>query len=324
MPMITTLAATLAAVALSTSALAAATWAEGRVAVGDATRDYRIYVPDGADGPMPLVVMLHGCSQSPETFAESTRMNRVADGGRFIVLYPAQRITANPARCWNWFLPKNQVRGGEPAEIVALVEHIAGRHPIDRERVYVAGLSAGASMSAIVVACYPEVFAAAAVASGTMVRSADSLLGAGRTMTSGKTADAGHLAAAAWSCGGKRRLPVPVAVWHGTADKVVVPVNGENVLRQFAHLNDWADDGQANGSTGAANPQTRTERVPGGHAYMVATYLHRGKPLLEYTQVQAMSHAWSGGKDDLPFSDGKGPDASAAIWQFFRQHSRQR
>ncbi len=322
MPPILRIATALAVTAIAQAAFAAATWTEGRVAVGDATRDYRLYVPEGASGPMPLVVMLHGCSQDPETFAESTRMNRVADGGRFMVLYPAQRMTANLARCWNWFLPKNQMRGGEPAEIVALVEHIAGRHPVDRKRVYVAGLSAGASMSATLAACYPEVFAAAAVASGTMFRSADSLMSAGRAMTRGETPDAGHLAAAAWNCGGKRTLPVPVAVWHGTVDKVVVPVNGENVLRQFAHLNDWADDGQANGSTGAANPQTRADRVPGGHAFTVASYLHRGKPLLEYTQVQAMGHAWSGGKDDLPFSDGKGPDASAAIWQFFRQHSR--
>lgn len=310
------------AAALPSAASAAPQWLEGRAALGDETRDYRLYVPDGPGGPMPLVVMLHGCSQSPEVFAESTRMNRVADGGRFMVLYPAQRITANPARCWNWFLPKNQGRGGEPAEIVALVEHVAGRHPVDRKRVYVAGLSAGASMSATLAACYPEVFAAAAVASGTMYRSADSLTSAGKAMTRGEAADAGHLAAAAWACGGKRPLTVPVAVWHGTADKVVVPVNGTNVLRQFGHLNDWADDGQANGSTGAAKPETREGRVPGGHAYTVASYLHRGKPLLEYTQVQAMGHAWSGGKDDLPFSDGKGPDASAAIWQFFRQHSR--
>lgn len=306
----------------SIPAIAAPQWLEGRAAVGDATRDYRLYVPDGASDPAPLVVMLHGCGQNPEVFAESTRMNRVADGGRFMVLYPAQRITANPARCWNWFLPKNQGRGGEPAEIVALVEYVAARYLVDRKRIYVAGLSAGASMSATLAACYPEVFAAAAMASGTMYRSADSLTSAGRTMARGEAADAGHLADAAWACGGKRPLAVPVAVWHGTADKVVVPVNGANVLRQFARLNDWADDGRANGSAGATDPQTHEGRVPGGHAYAVATYLHRGKPLLEYTQVQAMGHAWSGGKDELPFSDGKGPDASAAIWQFFRRHSR--
>lgn len=316
------LALLLAAAALSNAARASEQWIEDRLAIGDSERRYRLYVPasKGAE-PAPLVVMLHGCSQNPEVFAQSTRMNVLAESGRFLVLYPAQRASANFAGCWNWFLPRNQMRGGEPAEIVALVEHVAARYGVDRRRVYVAGLSAGAGLSATLAACYPEVFAAAAVLSGTMYKSATSMFEAGKVMAKGEAADAGFLADAAWACGGKRPLTVPVAVWHGQADKLVAPVNGENVLRQFARLNDLADDGSANGSVGAT-PELRSGRVAGGYAYTVASYAQRGKPLLEYYRIEAMGHAWSGGKDELPFSDAKGPDASALIWQFFRQHSR--
>lgn len=316
------LALLIAAAALAETAWASALWLDERAAVGDGERRYRLYVPasKGAE-PAPLVVMLHGCSQNPEIFAQSTRMNVLAESGRFLVLYPAQRASANFAGCWNWFLPRNQMRGGEPAEIVALVEHVAARHGVDRRRVYVAGLSAGASLGATLAACYPEVFAAAAVLSGTMVKSATSVFEAGRVMSKGEAADAGFLADAAWACGGRRPLTVPVAVWHGQADKVVVPRNGDNVLRQFARLNDLADDGSANGSVGAT-PELRSGRVAGGYAYTVASYGQRGKPLLEHYRIEAMGHAWSGGKDELPFSDAKGPDASALIWQFFRQHSR--
>jgi poly(hydroxyalkanoate) depolymerase family esterase len=266
--------------------------------------------------------MLHGCSQNPEAFAESTRMNALAENGRFLVLYPAQRITANPTRCWNWFVPRNQARGaGEPAEIVALVDHVARQYAVDRKRVYVAGLSAGATMSATLAACYPDIFAAAAVVDGTMYKSAGSVMEAGRVMAKAEAPDAARLGSEAWACGGQRPLMMPVAVWHGLGDKIVHPLNGENVLRQFATFNDLADDGKANGSV-AATPELRGGQIDGGYAYTVASYRGHGRPLLEYYRVDKMGHAWSGGKDDLPFSDAKGPDASLLIWNFFRQFSR--
>jgi len=314
-----------AALCAAATAVAAepARWLEDRLAIGDSERQYRLYVPANlGTGPSPLVVMLHGCTQSPETFAESTRMNVHAESGRFLVLYPAQRITANPARCWNWFLPRNQARGGgEPAEIVALVDHVARQHAVDRKRVYVAGLSAGAAMSATLAACYPDVFAAAAIADGTMYKSATSLTEAGRVMAKGEAPDPGVLGGEAWACGGKRPLMMPVAVWHGRGDDLVHPQNGDGLLRQFATLNDLADDGSANGSV-AATAETRSGQTNGGYAYTVARYAWRGRPLLEYYRIDTMGHAWSGGKDDLPFSDAKGPDASLAMWNFFRQHSR--
>jgi poly(hydroxyalkanoate) depolymerase family esterase len=284
-------------------------------------REYKLYVPSSSAGNLaPLVVMLHGCTQSAETFAESTRMNELAEKNRFLVLYPAQKLTANPARCWNWFQPANQARSGEPAEIVQLVDEVGARYPVDRRRVYVAGLSAGASMAAILAACYPEVLAATAVHDGTMYKSATSLLGAQAVMKTAKAPDPERLADDAWACGGERRLARPMVVFHGQGDNIVNRENGDEVVRQFIALNDLADDGKKNGSLKEA--PAAPQDAGSTYRYTLTTYSSGGKPLVQYYKVDKLGHAWSGGKDDLLFSDAKGPDASALIWSFFRQFSR--
>jgi len=114
---------------------------------------------------------------------------------------------------------------------------------------------------------------------------------------------------------------VPVMVWHGQGDNIVNRDNGDQMVRQFTKLNDWADDSQENAST-PQGPVSRSGQVDGGHTYTVATYTHQGRPLMEYYQIGTMGHAWSGGKHDMMFSDAKGPDASLTMWNFFRQHSR--
>jgi poly(hydroxyalkanoate) depolymerase family esterase len=284
---------------------------------------YKLYVPGSyRSTPLPLVVMLHGCLQSPESFAESTRMNGYAETGQFLVLYPAQNLSANPTRCWNWFLPKNQARdSGEPAQIVATVNEVAHQYAVDRKRVYVAGLSAGASMSAILAACYPDIFAGAAIHDGTMYKAATNFVGAEKVMLTGKMPDPRALAVDAWSCGGKRQLLVPVMILHGEGDNVVHRNNGELIVRQFSKLNDLADDGQENSST-PQQPTIEQGKVRSGYAYTVSHYSYRGLPLIEYYQIAEMGHAWSGGKDDLLFSDAKGPNASLLIWDFFKQLHR--
>lgn len=289
-----------------------------------AEREYKLYVPSSyGERPAPLVVMLHGCTQSPETFAESTRMNFHAEGGGFLVLYPAQKLSANPTRCWNWFTPRNQARGsGEPAEIVGTIEQVSREYAVDRKRVYVAGLSAGASMSAVLAACYPDVFSAAAIHDGTMYKSASSLVEAQKVMLTGKAPDPERLGAEAWACGGKRALTLPVMVWHGQGDNVVNRNNAELIVRQFIALNDLADDGKSNGSAKKQAPSTKSGAVDGGHRYTVISHAYQGRPLVEYYEVAEMGHAWSGGKDDLMFSDAKGPDASLLMWNFFKQFSR--
>jgi poly(hydroxyalkanoate) depolymerase family esterase len=301
-----------------------ATAAEGKWIPGEhGDREYRLYVPTSvANQPAPLLVMLHGCTQNPETFAESTRMNTHAEGGGFLVLYPAQKRSANPARCWNWFLPKNQARdSGEPAEIVGIVEHVASGYSVDRKRVYVAGLSAGASMSAVLAACYPDIFAAAAIHDGTMYKSASTLIEAQKVMATAKAPDPERLAGEAWACGGNQRLAVPVMVWHGQGDNVVNRDNADLIVRQFIALNDLADDGKSNSSVRPL-PSKQAGRVQDGYGYTRLSYGSGARPMIELYKVEKMGHAWSGGKDELLFSDAKGPDASLLMWNFFKQFSR--
>jgi poly(hydroxyalkanoate) depolymerase family esterase len=301
------------------AAAEAGKWIEGQ----HGERDYKLYVPAKLDDrASPLVVMLHGCTQSPETFAESTQMNSRAEESGFLVLYPAQELNDNPTRCWNWFVPKNQSRdSGEPAEIVGMIEALARQYSIDRKRIYAAGLSAGASMSAILAACYPDVFAAAAIHGGTMYKSATSLVEAQKVMITAKAPDPERLAGEAWACGGEKRMTIPVMVWQGQGDNIVNRDNADHLARQFIALNDLADDGERNGSIKQV-PRTESGRVDGGHAYTVTTYTSGKSPLVQYYQVDKMGHAWSGGKDDLLFSDAKGPDASQLTWSFFKQFSR--
>jgi poly(3-hydroxybutyrate) depolymerase len=185
----------------------------------------------------------------------------------------------------------------------------------------VAGLSAGASMSAILAACYPDIFAAAGIHAGTMYKSASSLSSAQKVMLTAKTPDPDQLGTEAWACGGKKQELMPVTVWHGQGDNIVNRRNADHVVRQFAKVNDWADDGRDNRSL----PQKTSKdggQAAGGYRYAVTRYEHRGRPLIEYYQVAKMGHAWSGGKDDVRFSDAKGPNASALMWEFFRQFSR--
>ena len=137
-------------------------------AQGKASRRYKLYVPTSATGAaMPLIVMLHGCKQDPDDFADGTRMNQLAERHRFVVAYPAQSVGANGNNCWNWFHGSEQTRAGIEASLIAgITRSIADRVPIDERRVFVAGLSAGAAMAVILGANYPEVFAGVAAHSG--------------------------------------------------------------------------------------------------------------------------------------------------------------
>ncbi|AKH18547.1 hypothetical protein SY84_12405 [Deinococcus soli (ex Cha et al. 2016)] len=296
-------------------AQATGTTTTGSATGAGVTRAYTLYTPAaGAGAARPLVVMLHGCTQSPADFAAGTRMNDLADTQGFLVVYPEQPSSANQNRCWNWFDPAHQARGqGEPAAIRAVVDAVKGRVNVDAARVYVAGLSAGAAMSVIMGATYPDVFSGVGVASGLEFRAATSSSAAFTAMNSGGP-NPDVQGTAAYNAMGTFKRTVRTIVFHGSSDYTVYPVNGDQVAAQWVQTNDLADDGQDNGSRSTAQVTTRSGTVSGGRAYSVKTF---AGGVVEQWSVTGMGHAWSGGSTAGSYTDPKGPDASAELWRFF-------
>lgn len=261
------------------------------------TRRYRLYVPaHKAEGAPALVVMLHGCQQDPDDFAAGTGMNRLAETSGCLVLYPEQARSANGSNCWNWFdTPHQQRELGEPSIIAGMTRAVMREHGIDPGRVYVAGLSAGGAMAAILGATHPDLYAAIGVHSGLPAGSAHDLM-------SGLNAMKG--------AGGKKRKgtplhrPVPAIVFHGDQDATVHPSNGQAVARQFAPdtpLRQVEERGQ-----GAGRSYTRTLTLDAA-----------GRVVAEHWLVHGAGHAWAGGSTAGSYADPAGPDASAEMLRFF-------
>ena len=274
-----------------------------RLTYADATgaRDYRLYAPGGWKGRrLPLVVMLHGCTQTPEDFALGTGMNGLAEELGLLVAYPAQSQAANAQRCWNWFEPRDQRRDrGEPSLIAGITREVTARHAVDPSRVYVAGLSAGGAFAALVAAAYPDLFAAVGVHSGLACGSARDIPSALAAMRAGEPG----------SPGGR---PVPTIVFHGASDATVSPRNGEHVAAQSA--------GDAK-----LRPKVEHGRSAGGMAYSRTQHLDgEGRALVEHWVVEGAGHAWSGGRPGGSYTEPRGPEASREIVRFFLGHRLQR
>jgi poly(hydroxyalkanoate) depolymerase family esterase len=262
------------------------------------TRHYKLYIPAGYRGqPLPLVVMLHGCTQDPDDFAAGTRMNELAEEHGCLIAYPAQSQQANQQRCWNWFNALDQQRGqGEPAIIAGIAQQLATQYAVSPGQVYVAGLSAGGAMAVIVGTLYPDVFAAVGVHSGLPYASAQDLPSALQAMKRGAAGKA-----AATQGAGR-----PIIVFHGDRDHTVHPRNGEQVMAQQVHRHQGAKAEHDRGS------------VPDGHHYTRTTHRHPdGTPLGEHWVVHGAGHAWSGGSADGSYTDARGPDASREMLRFF-------
>ncbi len=274
----------------------------GKHASGTMKRDYKLFIPSGAGtqtAPMPLVVMLHGCTQNPDDFAAGTAMNELAAQQGFFVLYPAQSRQANPQGCWNWFKHTHQQRGrGEPEMIAGMTRAVMARYPIDANRVYVAGLSAGGAMAAILGATYPDLYAAVGVHSGLAASSAKDLPAALSAMRSGAAA------------GSEAMQGVPTIVFHGDADSTVHPSNGESVIASST----------GSGATVATHKVGSTGLR--GATRHIHTEQFTGRVLAEHWIVHGSPHAWSGGSEQGSYTDTRGPDASAEMIRFFLEHPR--
>ena len=287
----------------------------------DGSRPAYLHVPPtltpGTD--VPLVVMLHGCTQDAASFAHATRMNAAADRHGFAVLYPEQTRQDNVQGCWNWFAAEHQARGGgEPAAIAATARAVLSERAswtIDPARVFVAGLSAGGAMAAVMAATHPDLFAGIAVHSGLAYGAATSMPAAFAAMSGGGP-DPARTERAALAAMGTRRRAVPALVIHGTADTTVSPVNGDQVAAQWLATNRAADPAAAVAALGAPSERS-TGRMEGGYAHTRRRWLSAGGAVvLEYLVVEGLGHAWSGGVADGSFTDPRGVSATEAICDF--------
>lgn len=283
----------------------------GGIAPGPAgARRYHLYIPPGlalkANEKLPLLVMLHGCGQTGGDLAAATRMNRLAARERFLVLYPEQERMANAHGCWNWFERRNGKAQAEAATLLAAVDKVARRYPVDLARVAVAGLSAGASMAVLMAALYPQRFCAVAMHSGVAPGTAESAATALAAMHGRRAAHLPEPLGVSLNQGATPSvLPLPpLLVLHGDADGVV------SVRNAAATALLWAD------ALGARAGALRTLQRGQRHAMRVTEFKTRGRTVVALREVAGLAHAWSGGVAQLPFSDPAGPDASALVWAF--------
>jgi poly(hydroxyalkanoate) depolymerase family esterase len=284
------------------------------------TRRYKLFIPSAYSGqPLPLVVMLHGCTQTPDDFATGTRMNMLAEERSCFVVYPEQPQTANTSKCWNWFKASNQRRDqGEPAIIAGLVRELLFTYGLDHDRVYVGGLSAGGAMAVILGRAYPELFAAIGVHSGLPYAAAHDLSSAFAAMHQGDTSGLGI---AHRENPQEWRGAIPTIVFHGDLDTTVNPCNGEKVVRQStgASACDVADGSGA----AAATEETSAGGTSGRHSYTRRIFKDvNGNAVVEYWLVHGAAHAWFGGDPRGSYTDTKGPDASSEMIRFFLERSR--
>jgi poly(hydroxyalkanoate) depolymerase family esterase len=271
------------------------------------TRTYKLYIPSRYQGQaLPLIVMLHGCTQSPDDFAAGTRMNLIGEEQTCLVVYPAQPSEANPAKCWNWFRPTNQRRGqGEPSLIAGITRHVMRQYSVDPQRVYIGGLSAGAAAAAVMGVTYPDLYAAIGVHSGLACGAANDLPSAFVAMRQADfedSLDSSHISII------RNGVPVPTIVFHGDRDTTVNPRNGDHVIARSMR-------------TTNLRKTVHRGRVPGGHTYTRTIHTDpNGRAIFEHWQIHGAGHAWSGGSPAGSFTDRRGPDATREMLRFFLEH----
>lgn len=264
---------------------------------GAGTLRYKVYIPAAAASEsLPVVVMLHGCKQTPEDFALGTAMNLVADERSFIVVYPEQTGRANASRCWNWFQAKDQERDrGEPSLLAGLTRQVCAEFRADAANVHIAGLSAGGAAAAVVANLYPEQFASVGVHSGLAYKAATDLPSALSAMRSGgKTFAAG--------------ARVPTIVFHGDRDATVNVANATALSQQVLE----GVDTRISVEQGVAQGLAYTRTI-----HSVAS----GASLLETWIVHGGGHAWYGGNRSGSYT-APGPDATREMARFFLEHRR--
>jgi poly(hydroxyalkanoate) depolymerase family esterase len=273
------------------------------------TRNYRVYVPDANASqrtpPYPLIIMLHGCTQSPEDFAAGTAMNELAQREGFVVAYPEQTVNANGSRCWNWFRPEDQARDrGEPAILAAITRRIMADQAIDPAQVFIAGLSAGAGMAVIMGRLYPELYAGVGAHSGLPYGVAHDVASALSVMKNGR--EGGGMATPS-----RKAAAIPTIAFHGAADATVAPENTHAIIAQA--VNNYGNLVPSTSKVVSEGRQSAERTLFTDHDNIVR---------VAHWRLHGVGHAWSGGSAAGSYTAPAGPDASAEMVKFFLRQSR--
>jgi poly(hydroxyalkanoate) depolymerase family esterase len=280
------------------------------------TLGYELYVPSTyrPGTPAPLVVALHGCTETADVYRQLSGWDSLAEAKGSIVLFPQQSSSRNYMSCWDWFQQADMQRGsGEPAIIAGMVSSVKQKYSVDSHRTYVAGFSAGGAMATVMGATYPDLFAAVGSGSGCEYN--------GLPCVGYQGPDPIQTGTQAYQAMATHPRVMPAIIFQGDADIIVAPANAPEIVREWQVTGDYADDGSLNGSIPTTPLKTSWGWVPGGRSYTVTTYGDgHGKSLIEYWLVHGMNHAWSGGNSSEPYADPSGPSETAAMWTFFSNH----
>ena len=284
------------------------------------SRDYLLYVPRNHWRwlPVPMVVLCHGCLQTPEEIAKGTRIVALADERGFIVLLPRQSEKANAWRCWTWFDPRTAEGGGETAIVAAQMKAVMRRYRIDRSRVIVAGMSAGGALAAAMGVRYPGLVRAVAAHSGIPCGAAASPLDALRVAAKGPEQDVVSVADNARREAPARALPVPLLAIHGGRDEVVAPCHAIAMVAQFLRLNGHAGAAADPASMTSLPPADRESRttLPDAREEVAREWRVDGRLVARLVEIAGLGHAWSGGDATLQYNDAHAPDATALLGAF--------
>lgn len=302
------------------------TWTSGSAKNSFGTIEYKVWTPSSnqTEKPVPLVLMLHGCTQKTEELAEISGINDLAEKENFLVVYPEQNATANPLRCWNWFDPKHQSRdAGEPSLIAAVIQDVRSSHNVDPQRIYSVGISAGAAMTVVMGVTYPELFAGLGVLIGAEYKAGSTVQeGLGAMKLGGPDPNQQGLLAfqSIQKSSAPQKKRMPIIAFHGTKDPYLNPVNTDQLIAQWAETNDYLDDSKSNDTISTQRVKETRSTVPNGYAFTKFSYEDSaGRLLMEKWIVDGLGHAWPGSPVTNAFADPKGPNATAEIWRFFKE-----
>lgn len=288
------------------------------------TRTYKVYVPKTLikNKKSPVVVMLHGCQQNAQDFATGTRIEKWADKEKFIAVFPEQNISYNSFKCWNWIIPAYNSRSGESQAIVDILDTVLLQYNGDKDKVFAAGMSAGASMVNILGNCYPERFKALASHDGTQFYSSYMGLDFAEVVLSGASVPSAVAARVGHACSQfvkERPKKMPIIIFHGMRSPLMSPMHAFQVESEFKAFNDYLDNDIRDNSYFL---EKDVQNIPDSKTYgynLYTTTDNDHEVIIERYMINDLSHGWSGGVDNLPYNDPKGPDASALIFKFFKR-----